>query len=152
RPPRAMPGCGPCTGGCTRPWQAWAGGPLRLAGPSRARTPPCPGRCVSRDPPEFERHPPPAARGVCPMPFTALGIAAGMREVLTASHDRREDRLRQMLAPMQDMYRYFPGEVDLVALHAMGQGFPLEGRTEEVLDAVDQLEEAEAWTRIEVAL
>lgn len=86
------------------------------------------------------------------MTFTVLDTAAGMREVLTASPDRREDRLRQMLAPMQDMYRYFPGEVDLVALHAMGQGFPLEGRTEEVLDAVDQLEEAEAWTRIEVAL
>src|SRR5690625_3328557 len=114
--------------------------------------PPCPGRCLSRDPPEFERHPPPAAPSVGPMTFTVLDTAAGMREVLTASPDRREDRLRQMLAPMQDMYRYFPGEVDLVALHAMGQGFPLEGRTEEVLDAVDQLEEAEAWTRIEVAL
>src|SRR5699024_4332252 len=111
-----------------------------------------PGAALFRDPPEIERHPPPAAPSVGPMTFTVLDTAAGMREVLTASPDRREDRLRQMLAPMQDMYRYFPGEVDLVALHAMGQGFPLEGRTEEVLDAVDQLEEAEAWTRIEVAL
>lgn len=86
------------------------------------------------------------------MTFTVLDTATGMREVLTAPAGQREDRLRTMLTPMQDMYRYFPGEVDLVALHAMGQGFPLEGRSDEVLAALDQLEAADAWTRIEAAL
>lgn len=101
---------------------------------------------------EFVGHPLPVAPIVGRMTFTVLDTAAGMREVLTASPGRREDRLRRMLTPMQDMYRYFPGEVDLVALHAMGQGFPLEGRTDEVLAALDQLEAADAWTRIETAL
>ncbi|HLQ81399.1 MAG TPA: DUF2268 domain-containing putative Zn-dependent protease [Brachybacterium sp.] len=86
------------------------------------------------------------------MTITVLDTAAGMREVLTAPPGDREDRLRRMLTPMQDMYRYFPGEVDLVALHAMGQGFPLDRRTDEVLDALEQLEAADAWTRIEAAL
>lgn len=86
------------------------------------------------------------------MTFTVLDTAAGMREVLTAPPGQREDRLRTMLTPVQDMYRYVPGEVDPAALHAMGQGFPLEGHTEQVLTALDQLETADAWTRIETAL
>ena len=86
------------------------------------------------------------------MTFTVLDTATGMRETLTAPLRERSDRLRQMLTPMQEMYRYFPGEADVVALHAMGQGFPLDRRTDEVLTALDQLEAADAWTRIEAAL
>src|SRR5699024_12642813 len=80
------------------------------------------------------------------MTITVLDTA-GMREVLTAPPGDREDRLRRMLTPMQDMYRYFPRAVDLVPLPAAGQGYPLERRSAEVLGALEQPEAAHAWTR-----
>ncbi|MGC5617309.1 DUF2268 domain-containing protein [Georgenia sp. Z1491] len=86
------------------------------------------------------------------MPITVLDTASGMREVLTAPPAGRPDLLRDLLAPMADMYRYVPGEVDLVALHAMCQGFPLDRSTEDVLAALDRLEAADAWTRVSAAL
>ena len=72
------------------------------------------------------------------MTFTVLDTAAGMREVLTASPDRREDRPRQMLAPMQDMYRYFPGEVDLGRVRAEAPREGVEERLPDLCVVIDR--------------
>jgi uncharacterized protein YjaZ len=50
------------------------------------------------------------------------------------------------------MYRYFPGEVDLVAMHGHSFGFPLDRRTDAVRAALDALCAADAWNRVEQAL
>lgn len=57
-----------------------------------------------------------------------------------------------MLEPVADMYRYFPGEVDLLAMHTMGSGFPIDRSRDRVVDALDRLVAADAWARIERAL
>lgn len=50
------------------------------------------------------------------------------------------------------MYRYFPGEVDLVEMHGMSSGFPLSGDEDRCLEALEKLHDADAWSRIELAL
>ncbi len=86
------------------------------------------------------------------MTITVLDTAAGMDAVLSAEERDRPEVLRDMLAPMKGMFRYFPGEVDLVAMHAMSFGFPLDRKTEEMRAAVDQFKKADAWARIQQAL
>lgn len=86
------------------------------------------------------------------MTITILDTATGMRDVLAAPASERTERLRSMLEPVSDMYRYFPGEVDLVAMHAMSFGFPVDRSREQVLDALDRLVAADAWGRIARAL
>lgn len=86
------------------------------------------------------------------MTVNVLDTHAGMRDVLTAPESKRESLLRSMLQPAAGMYRYFPGEVDLVQMHEMGCGFPITGDDERCLDAVDALSAANAWERIERAL
>ncbi len=86
------------------------------------------------------------------MTITVLDTSAGMTAVLDAAPARRDGELRRMLLPMEGMYRYFPGEVDLVQMHAMGFGFPLDRDEEEVRAALLWLQDADAWNRIEGAL
>lgn len=86
------------------------------------------------------------------MTITVLDTAAGMGSVLAADDADRPETLRAMLAPAKGMYRYFPGEADLVALHGMGFGFPLDRRLDETRDALARLRNAGAWDRIERAL
>ena len=86
------------------------------------------------------------------MTITVVDTAAGMDAVLRADGPDRAPLLRTMLAPMQGMFRYFPGEVDAVAMHTMSFGFPLDRRTEELQEALDRLKAADAWGRIEQAL
>jgi uncharacterized protein YjaZ len=86
------------------------------------------------------------------MTITMLNTAAGMASVLDAAEEDRAETLRAVLAPMAGMYRYFPGEVDLVQMHAMSFGFPLDRDEETVREALERLEAANAWERIEGAL
>lgn len=86
------------------------------------------------------------------MTITVLDTATGMDAVLTAEESRRPELLRAMLAPVKDMFRYFPGEIDLLAMHAMSSGFPLDRRGDETRDALSRLRDADAWGRIERAL
>jgi uncharacterized protein YjaZ len=86
------------------------------------------------------------------MTITVLDTARGIAAVLDAGPSQRAEVLREVLAPVEGMFRYFPGEVDLVAMHVMGSGFPLDGRTAEVRDALSRLVEADAWERTERAL
>lgn len=86
------------------------------------------------------------------MTITILDTASGMRSVLDAPEAERPARLRAMLEPVADMYRYFPGEVDLLAMHTMGSGFPIDRSLDRVVDGLDRLVAADAWGRISRAL
>jgi uncharacterized protein YjaZ len=89
---------------------------------------------------------------VAPMSITVLDTYSAMQEVLQSPTADRPGLLRAMLEPVADMYRYFPGEVDLVAMHRMGSGFPLDRDEERCRAALNALHDADAWGRIERAL
>ncbi|WP_067708297.1 DUF2268 domain-containing protein [Nocardia yamanashiensis] len=86
------------------------------------------------------------------MTITVLETDAAMRRILLAPNADRAALLQAMLEPMSGMYRYFPGEVDLVAMHAMGSGFPIDRDEQRCLEALDVLEAAGAWQRLRRAL
>lgn len=86
------------------------------------------------------------------MSVTVLDTAQGLREVLAVPPARRAEVLRRVLVPMEGMFRYFPGEVDLVSMHAMSLGFPLDRCQDEVADGLARLQDADAWGRVEGAL
>ncbi|GAB3562432.1 DUF2268 domain-containing putative Zn-dependent protease [Spelaeicoccus albus] len=86
------------------------------------------------------------------MTITVLDTYTGMRDVLAVSSPERPEAVRAMLRPAADMYKYFPGEVDLVQMHRMGSGFPIDGDDARCLDAVETLRAADAWGRIDRAL
>ncbi|HEY3479858.1 MAG TPA: DUF2268 domain-containing putative Zn-dependent protease, partial [Streptomyces sp.] len=86
------------------------------------------------------------------MTITVLDTYPAMREILRAPVAGRPELLRTMLRPAAGMYRYFPGQVDLVAMHTMGSGFPLDRDGEWCLEALETLREADAWARIGKAL
>jgi uncharacterized protein YjaZ len=86
------------------------------------------------------------------MTITVLDTYPAMREILRAPQADREELLRAMLTPAAGMYRYFPGEVDLVAMHKMGSCFPIDRDEERCLAALETLHDADAWGRIGRAL
>lgn len=86
------------------------------------------------------------------MKITVLDTYTAMREILRAPEGQRAALLEEMWRPVAGMYRYFPGPVDLVAMHAASSGFPLDRDTEACLDAIELLRAADAWGRIERAL
>lgn len=86
------------------------------------------------------------------MAITVLDTYAGMTSVLRSDEARREGLLRTMLEPVAGMYRFFPGDVDLADMHRMSFGFPLVGRDDDCLRALDAMRDADAWSRIERAL
>ena len=86
------------------------------------------------------------------MTFTVLDTGPAMREILHAAEPDRAGLLRKALEPAAGMYRFFPGEPDLVHMHAMGSGFPLGRDVDVSLNGLQRLEEAHAWERIGEAL
>lgn len=86
------------------------------------------------------------------MTITVLDTYAAMKQILQAPVADRVDLLRSMLEPVKDMYRYFPGEVDLVAMHQQASGFPVDRDEERCLDALETLAAAGAWERMQRAL
>ncbi|MBE1577442.1 DUF2268 domain-containing protein [Amycolatopsis roodepoortensis] len=86
------------------------------------------------------------------MTITVLDTYPAMRAILRAPRPDRAAMLKAMAEPAAGMYRYFPGEVDLVAMHAMSSGFPLDRDEERCLEALEALHEADAWNRIQRAL
>ncbi|WP_194816329.1 DUF2268 domain-containing protein [Nocardia sp. XZ_19_385] len=84
--------------------------------------------------------------------ITVLDTYPDIRRILRAPLAERTELLRAMLEPVTDMYRYFPGEVDLVAMHQMASGFPLDRDEQRCLDALETLAQADAWSRIQRAL
>lgn len=71
-----------------------------------------------------------------------------MEAVLAAPMDGRVGVIDDMLAPVKEMFRHFPGDVDLAAMHAMSFGFPLDRCADEVAKALKQLQDADVWARI----
>jgi uncharacterized protein YjaZ len=86
------------------------------------------------------------------MTITVLDTYPAIREILRAPLADRPALLHAMLEPAAGMYRYFPGEVDLVAMHRMGSGFPLDRDEERCREALEALHDADAWGRIGRAL
>ncbi|ONI79883.1 peptidase [Actinosynnema sp. ALI-1.44] len=86
------------------------------------------------------------------MTITVLDTYPAIQEILRAPHADRPGLLTAMVRPAAGMYRYFPGEVDLVAMHRMGSGFPLDRDEDQCLDALEAMRTADAWNRIRQAL
>lgn len=86
------------------------------------------------------------------MTVNVLDTYPAIRRVLLAPPPERAGLLRGMLEPAAGMYRHFPGEVDLVRMHLLGSGFPLDRDEDRCLQALEDLQDAGAWTRIERAL
>lgn len=59
---------------------------------------------------------------------------------------------RRLWEPMAGMYFFIPGGPDLVAVHTQNFGFGPAVDTDEVLGAIEALERADAWGRVERAL
>ncbi|HUR05348.1 MAG TPA: DUF2268 domain-containing putative Zn-dependent protease [Nonomuraea sp.] len=86
------------------------------------------------------------------MSITVLDTYSAMKQILRAPVADRVDLLRSMLEPIKAMYRYNPGEVDLVAVHLETCGFPIDRDEERCLDALETLAAAGAWERMQRAL
>lgn len=86
------------------------------------------------------------------MTITTIDSYSDMRDILTAPLADRPRRLDQMLRPVAGMYRYFPGETDLVSMHHMGSGFRVDRDDNRTLAALEALREANAWSVIDAAL
>ncbi|WP_026541372.1 DUF2268 domain-containing protein [Paenarthrobacter nicotinovorans] len=86
------------------------------------------------------------------MTISILNTKDGLEAVLKASEAERTEALRSVLTPMEGMFRYFPGEVDLLMMHSMSFGFPLDLPGEEAQQALDLLSDADAWGRVETAV
>ncbi|MET7801466.1 DUF2268 domain-containing protein [Streptomyces decoyicus] len=85
------------------------------------------------------------------MSITVLDTYSAMRRILLAPVAERVDLLRSMLEPTRGMYRYHPGEIDLVALHLETSGFPIDRDEERCLAALETLAAAGAWERMQHA-
>lgn len=57
-----------------------------------------------------------------------------------------------MVALIAGMYRYFPGEIDLVTMHNLGSGFRVDFDDDRSFPALEALRRARAWERIDAAL
>ena len=59
---------------------------------------------------------------------------------------------QKMMGPVAGMYQYFPGDVDLVAMHHAGSGFRVDRDDDQALAALEALHDADAWRRIDESL
>lgn len=83
------------------------------------------------------------------MTITVLDTYTGMARVLRAPVAERPALLHTMLEPIAGMYRYAPGDVDLVAVHQQTFGFPIDRDEDRCLEALEALATAGAWDRIQ---
>ncbi|MGC0273186.1 DUF2268 domain-containing protein [Pseudactinotalea sp. Z1739] len=86
------------------------------------------------------------------MVFTVLDGRTAFREILTAPLPQRAEIARAFLEQAAGMYRYFPGEADVIEMHHMGSGFRLDVEDARYLPALDAMAEANVWGRVESAL
>ncbi|WP_324651389.1 DUF2268 domain-containing protein [Georgenia sp. H159] len=86
------------------------------------------------------------------MDITVLDSYDAMRRVLTAPVADRAEIARPFLEEAKGMYRYFPGEPDVVELHHLGGGFRLDADDDRYFPALDLMGQADVWTRVEHAL
>src|SRR5690625_6233106 len=86
------------------------------------------------------------------MDITLLDSRTAMRDALLAPLGGRRDVFRPRLERATGMYRYFPGEVDVVEMHHLGGGFRLDADDARYLPALERMAEADAWGRVGAAL
>jgi uncharacterized protein YjaZ len=86
------------------------------------------------------------------MSITVLDTYTATKKILLAPAAERRELLRAMLEPNKGLYRYNPGEVDLVDTHLMTNGFPIDRDEERCLGALETLAAADAWERMRRAL
>ncbi|MFW5418256.1 peptidase [Nocardiopsis sp. CNT-189] len=86
------------------------------------------------------------------MTITVVDTYTTMKKILRAPAAERAGLLRSMLEHVKGMYRFAPGEVDLVEMHRMSFGFPIDRDERRCLDALEALAEAGAWKRMQRAL
>ncbi|WP_132878167.1 DUF2268 domain-containing protein [Tamaricihabitans halophyticus] len=86
------------------------------------------------------------------MTITVLDTYTDMTRILRATPAQRPELLRAMLESVRGLYRYFPGEVDLVEQHQQAAGFPIDRDEQQCLDALETLAHADAWNRMQRAL
>lgn len=86
------------------------------------------------------------------MTISILDTKNGMEAMLRASEAERTEALRSVLTPMEGMFKYFPGEVDLLTMHSMSFGFPLDLPRQETQQALELLRTADVWGRVETAM
>lgn len=84
--------------------------------------------------------------------LTIIDTASTTRRVLAAPPSERAELLRQVRAPLNGMFPFIPGGPDQFEIHRGTYGYPIEGSDARVLDALAQLEDADAWRRIRRAL
>jgi uncharacterized protein YjaZ len=86
------------------------------------------------------------------MTITVLDTYSAMKQILRTPVADRVAMLRSMLEPVRGMYHYFPGDVDMVAMHQFASGIPIDRDEERCLDALQTLAAAGAWDRMQGAL
>lgn len=86
------------------------------------------------------------------MTITVLDTNAAMREILAAPTQRRADVARPQLERIRGIYRYVPGEIDVIALHHQAGSFRLDIDDARYLSAVETMAEADIWARAATAL
>lgn len=72
--------------------------------------------------------------------------------MVSSSPEDWQDAARRLWQPMAGMYFFIPGGPDLAAVHTQNFGFGPDAPNDEILGAIDDLERADAWGRIERAL
>ncbi|MFJ6601746.1 DUF2268 domain-containing protein [Streptomyces lydicus] len=86
------------------------------------------------------------------MKIVVHDTASAMIDLLQRPLEERPDALREMLSPLQGVMAAVMGEVDLVQMHRMGSGFPLDREDPRYLAAVRRMRDAGVWERIEECL
>lgn len=86
------------------------------------------------------------------MTVTMIDSAARMRAMVNSPPEDWQNAARRLWQPMAGMYFFIPGGPDLAEVHAQNFGFGPDAAKEAILGAIDTLERADAWGRIELAL
>ncbi|WIM71879.1 hypothetical protein QP028_10110 [Corynebacterium suedekumii] len=86
------------------------------------------------------------------MTVTMIDSAARMRAMVSSPPEDWQDAARRLWQPMAGMYFFIPGGPDLAEVHAQNFGFGPDTAKDAILGAIDTLERADAWGRIERGL
>ncbi|MFI9505650.1 DUF2268 domain-containing protein [Nocardia sp. NPDC052566] len=86
------------------------------------------------------------------MTITVLDSYSAMKNILRAPQADRAGLLGTMLEQVRGMYRYAPGEVDLIGMHHQSAGFPLDRDEQRCLEALETMAAAGVWDRMQRAL
>ena len=81
-----------------------------------------------------------------------IDSAAAMRRMADCRKDDWDEAARSLWAPMAGMYFFIPGGPDLREVHSQNFGFGPPVSSSRIHEALDRLENADAWVRIERAL